>query len=266
MARCSEQTSSSQEYWNVAAETYDQDFTNTIIGQLWRDAVWLELDRSFQSGQRVLELNCGTGIDAVHLADRGIRVLGCDISPRMVELAHKRVAKAEVRDRLDFRPVATEMISVLEKDGTFDGAFSNFSGLNCVEDLSAVTKDLARLLKPGARFFLCMLGRFSAWELLWHLVHRNHERSLHRFQRQDSAIKVLYPSRKEIERAFSPYFRLRRWKGIGVALPPSYMEHWARRFPHLTMALGWVDNVIGKVPPLRNMGSCILLELERMKT
>lgn len=266
MAGSSELTSFSREYWNVAAETYDQDFTNTIIGQLWRDAVWLELDRSFQSGQRVLELNCGTGIDAAHLADRGIRVLACDISPRMIELACKRATTAELRDRLDFRPVATEMISVLEKDGPFDGAFSNFSGLNCVDDLSAVTSDLARLLKPGARIFLCMLGRFSVWESLWCLIHGNRRRSSQRFQQRDRAIKVQYPSRKEIERVFSPHFSLRRWKGIGVALPPSYMEHWARRFPRLVMALACVDNVIGKVSPLRSMGSCFLLELERTKT
>lgn len=265
MARSSEQTSSSQEYWNVAAETYDQDFTNTIIGQLWRDAVWLELDRTFHSGQRILELNCGTGIDAVHLADRGIRVLACDISPRMVELARKRATTSEVRDRLDFRSVATEMIGVLEKDGPFDGAFSNFSGLNCVEDLPGVTRDLACLLKPGARILLCMLGQFSAWESLWSLVHGNRKRSFQRFQRGNGPIKVQYPSRKQIERVFSPHFSLRRWKGIGVALPPSYMEHWARRFPHLTMALAWVDNVIGKVSLLRSMGSCILLELERTK-
>ena len=50
-------------------------------------AVWRELLRTFHPGQRVLEINCGTGIDAVSLGERGIRVLACDIAPRMIELA-----------------------------------------------------------------------------------------------------------------------------------------------------------------------------------
>jgi ubiquinone/menaquinone biosynthesis C-methylase UbiE len=266
MPLSSEQTSSSQAYWNVAAETYDQEFTNTIIGQLWREAVWVELDRGFKSGQRVVELNCGTGVDAVHLANSGIQVVACDISPRMIELARKRATMAGLCGLLDFRVVATEMISVLETEGPFDGAFSNFSGLNCVEDLSNVKRDLARLLKPGGRIFVCMLGRFSAWDTLRHVVHGNYKKVFQRCQRGDGVIKVQYPSIKEIEGVFSPQFSLRRWKGIGVTLPPSYVEHWARRFPHLTMALARVDRVIGRVPPLRSMASCILLEMERTRT
>ena len=63
----------SRHYWDGTADTYDQVFPETLVGKAQRNAVWRELDRAFQSGQRVLELNCGTGIDAVHLASRGVR-------------------------------------------------------------------------------------------------------------------------------------------------------------------------------------------------
>ena len=39
-------------------------------------AVWRRLDDGFGPGDRVLELGCGTGEDAVHLAQRGVRVRG----------------------------------------------------------------------------------------------------------------------------------------------------------------------------------------------
>src|ERR1700721_1115952 len=80
---------SAQAYWDAAAETYDLDFGNTLIGRAQRESIWKEIGKVFTAGQRILELNCGTGIDAVFLADRGVRVLACDIAPRMIALAER---------------------------------------------------------------------------------------------------------------------------------------------------------------------------------
>src|ERR1700682_1087014 len=141
---------SAAQYWNAAAEPYEQEFAGTVIGRTRREAVWREVDRIFSSGQRVLELNCGTGINALHLAGRVLRVLACDIAPRMIELARERASTSRFAPSIDFRVLATEDIGVLDGEGPFDGAFSNFSGLNCVEDLTVVARNLSHLLKPGA--------------------------------------------------------------------------------------------------------------------
>src|SRR5258708_974495 len=98
---------SAQAYWDTAANAYEDDFSGTLIGQTLRQAVWRDLDQLFGPGQRVLELNCGTGIDAVHLAGRGIRVLSCDIAPRMIELARQQ---AGATDLIDWRVLPTEDI------------------------------------------------------------------------------------------------------------------------------------------------------------
>ncbi len=87
-------TPPTQAYWDVAADSYARDFTTTLIGQKLRAAVWRDLDRAFRPGQKVLELNCGTGLDAVHLAQRKIRVLACDISKGMVEQARRHAEAA----------------------------------------------------------------------------------------------------------------------------------------------------------------------------
>jgi SAM-dependent methyltransferase len=256
----------SQAYWNAAAETYKQAFTGTLVGSMWREAVWREFDAAFQSGCYVLELNCGTGIDAIHLAHRGVSVLACDISSRMIELAHQNAVGTGVEELLDFRVLATEQLATLQATTTFDGAFSNFSGLNCVQDLAAVRRSLACRLRPGSRVLLCMLGRFGIWQKLWHLAHGEWNHVFRNAQSTDGAgaIKVQYPSPKQIVALFSPDFKLRRWKGIGTAVPPAYMEHWAVRFPQLTQCLNHIDRLIGGVPVLRNLGGCVLLEFERI--
>jgi SAM-dependent methyltransferase len=262
----SESLQLSQAYWNAAAETYKQAFTGTLVGSMWREAVWRQLDAAFQSGSYVLELNCGTGIDAIHLAHRGVAVLGCDISSRMIELARQNAVGTGVEELLDFRVLATEQLATLQDGTIFDGAFSNFSGLNCVQDLAAVRRSLACRLRPGSRVLLCMLGRFGVWQKLWHLAHGNWNHVFRSAKSTDveGAIQVQYPSRKQIVALFSPDFKLHRWKGIGIAVPPAYMEHWAVRFPQLTQCLNHIDSLIGSVPMLRNLGGCILLEFERI--
>lgn len=262
-------TGIAETYWDIAAETYERDFTGTLIGQTRRRAVLQRLERIFQPGQRILELNCGTGIDAVHLAGRGIRVLACDISPGMIHRARRLASATGAGDRIDFRVLATEKISILANEGPFDGAFSNFSGLNCVEDLSAVVEDLALLLKPGAPVLVCMMGRFVPWEITWFLAHRNWERAIHRLGQRHSrshveqdGLTICRPRVKEIVSLFAPRFRLRRWRGIGIAVPPSYTELSARRFPGLITLLAALDARIGGLPPFRSMADQVVLEFE----
>jgi SAM-dependent methyltransferase len=260
---------SAQAYWNVAADTYEQKFTGTIVGQTRRHAVWRDLERIFHPGDQVLELNCGTGIDAVFLAGKGVRILACDIAPRMIELARERAEAAEVTVRTDFRVLATEDISTLREQGPFDGAFSNFSGLNCVEDLSQVAEDLGDLLNPGAPFLMCMMGRFVPWEIAWFLAHGRPKRALMRIREERTCypgpgnLRVQRPSVAQITEQMGAEFRLRAWKGIGITVPPSYMEHWASRFPNLTRRLAEVDRRIGSLPLFRSMADCVLLEFER---
>ena len=76
------------------AASYDDTFTESVIGRLLRAAVWRRLDAQFRAGDRVLELNCGTGADAIHLAHTGVRVLATDVSEAMLDVTRRKVAQA----------------------------------------------------------------------------------------------------------------------------------------------------------------------------
>jgi SAM-dependent methyltransferase len=257
-----------QSYWNSAAETYEQNFSGTILGKVRRHAVWRDLERIFKPGENVLELSCGTGIDAVFLGWKGVHVLGCDISPRMIELARELAGKSAIASPPDFRVLATENIAEIT-DGPFDGAFSNFSGLNCVDDLSLVARDLGMLLKPGARFLVCMMGRFVPLEIAWFLAHGRPGRAFLRLCNARShydattQLSIQRPTVTQIERQMQPAFNLVRWKGIGITVPPSYAEHLAARLPKFIQILSKIDAHIGNLPFFRNMADCVLLEFER---
>ena len=254
------------------AETYDEVFTDSPIGRAQREAVWRELDRIFRPGQCILELNCGTGLDAVHLAGRGVEVLACDAAPHMVEVARRRLHTLGSELPVGLRVLTTEHIAELEGEGPFDGAFSNFGGLNCVRDLGAVARNLGRLLRPGATALLCLLNRSAAWEILWNLAQGRPRRALRRFQRGGTAgrlsegvtVQVYYPSIREMALKFCPEFKLVSLKGIGVTVPPSYCSSLAHRFPRALRTLAKVDGQVSRWPVLRSIGDHILFEFQRV--
>jgi SAM-dependent methyltransferase len=264
-------TQFAQAYWDTAAETYVQDFTGTGIGETRRQAVWRRFAKIFLPGQRLLELNCGTGIDAVHLARQGIQLVSCDISARMIELARQLAASTSTSELIDFKVLPNEEIFSLEGEDVFDGAFSNFCGLNCVEDLDAVARDLTRLVKPGAPLLLCMMGRFVPWEIAWFAARGELRKALRRLRRKDfrsgeaGSVRIHRPSVQEMTRIMSTGFRLRRWGGIGIAVPPTYTEYRMRHFPRMIRGLAGIDHLIGNLPIFRRMADCVLLEFECIK-
>ena len=260
-----------QAYWDTAAETYVQDFSGTGIGETRRHAVWRRLDKIFSPGQKLLELNCGTGIDAVHLAEKGIQLVACDISSRMIELARQLAATTNTSELIDFRVLPNEEIGSIKGENVFDGAFSNFCGLNCVEDLPAVVRELTRLVRPEARVLLCMIGRFVPWEIAWFMAHGEPRKALRRlrgnsFRSSDSGtVCIQRPSVSEIARVMSPAFMLRRWSGVGIAVPPTYTENRMQHFPRMIKVLAGIDRIIGDLPLFRRMADCVVLEFECVK-
>src|SRR4051794_10393322 len=108
------------------ARDYDQIFTNSLIGRAQRNAVWEVLIKSFRKNENVLELNCGTGEDAIFLADKGVSVFACDASRQMIEIAEQRLRNIVPRVPVVFCELPTERIGELHSDTQFDGAFSNF--------------------------------------------------------------------------------------------------------------------------------------------
>lgn len=256
-------------FWDTAAATYEKIFSGTTVGHIRREAVWREMERIFKPGEHVLELSCGTGLDAVFLGDKGIRVDAFDISPKMIELAQEHSNRMQPSLPPRFRVLATERLYTLH-EGPFDGAFSNFSGLNCVEDLTEVRKNLARLLKPGARLLVCMMGRFVPVEILWFLAHGQPKRAFSRLltnsasYHEDSRLKIQRPTVAQIRLQMQPSFRLLRWKGAGIAVPPSYAEPFAARFPKLIHAFANFDRRAGNLPVIRSMADCVILEFERV--
>src|SRR5260370_41664021 len=101
------------------AARYDVLWTSTAVGRAQRDLVWRDMDALFQTGERILDIGCGTGEDAAHFAQRGVTVYATDASPAMVQVAQARGVAAGVCG-------AEELAQIC---GTVDCAISKFRAL-----------------------------------------------------------------------------------------------------------------------------------------
>ena len=235
------------------AARYDELWSATATGRAQRKLVWRWVDEWFRPGERILDIGCGTGEDAAHLAARGLTVLATDVSAAMVAAAQSRGGfRAEV--------LAAEDIAQL--DGTFDGALSNFGALNCVADLAGVAGSLARLVRPGGRVAICLLGRVCAWETLYYLARLQVRKAFRRWGRGGAdfhGMTVRYPSTAAFRAAFAEGFELHRWTGIGLCVPPSYVK----LPPPAVRWLSGLDGVLARLPLLRGLADHRLFLLVR---
>jgi len=181
------------------APRYAELWSETSCGRAQREQVWREVDGLFRIGDRVLDLGCGTGDDAMHLMSRGVEVFGVDSAPGMVDIARTR--------GVDAKTMAIEELGSLED--MFDGAISNFGALNCVADLGKLSKTLARLVRPQGKLALSVMSRYC-WRTDWrHLPQRWSGQARWR------GIDVYYRSARSIAGAFAPHFDWQRRVSIG---------------------------------------------------
>ncbi len=278
--------------FDAAAHDYDSIFTHTTVGRWLREMVWARLGLDFQPGMRVLELACGTGEDAIWLARLGVRVVATDASPAMLTVAREKATRAGVADRVEFRlldladlefvvrmdslhsPQASVRDPGAEAPTTseiqFDGAFSNFGGLNCVSDLRQVAEFLGNVVRPGGRVVLVVMGPWCPWEIIWHLAHGQIGTAFRRLKPggveasvSGPRVHAWYTSTRRLRQEFAPWFRHRGTFGIGALLPPPYLGHLVDRWPSAFAKVAEGERRVAGWWPFNVWNDHYMIEFER---
>ncbi len=128
------------------------DLTNDVLS-MFQDRSWRRatLDAlGVGRGDRVLDLAAGTGTSAAPLADRGVRVVACDLSLGMLQVGRKR--------RPDVAFVAGDAGRLPFADESFDAVTISF-GLRNVPDVDGALEEMLRVTRPGGRVVICEFSR-----------------------------------------------------------------------------------------------------------
>jgi SAM-dependent methyltransferase len=125
------------------AERYDR-FRPT-----YPDAIIDELLNPDSAGKDVLDVGCGTGIASRQMAQRGAKVLGVELAPRMGEIARRHGIEVELGSFEDWEPAGRTFDRVVSAQ-----AWHWF-------DLPGATSKAASLLRPDGR--LCLVWN-AGWQ------------------------------------------------------------------------------------------------------
>jgi SAM-dependent methyltransferase len=235
--------------FDALAGSYDAEFTTSALGRALRAAVWQHLDVRFAGRASLLELGCGTGEDAIHLAQRGYRVLATDASSQMIRIAQCKAEHAGVADRIRFLAMPMEQLGDVLGAERFDGVYSNFGAVNCVTDIPALARLLASHLKPRAPLTFVVMGRYVPWEWAWYLARGDRSRAWRRLGADGvgwRGMRIHYPTSSRLAAALMPSFDVTGRAGLGSVLPPSYAAAWLDRHPRWLGALSGIDRAISR--------------------
>lgn len=248
------------------ARRYDEFADDHPHLRRMRGKVYRHLERVVPAGSRILELNAGTGTDAVHLASRGFRVHATDIAPGMLARLREKVARLGLEDRL-----SVQECSFLDLDrvagAPFDAVFSDLGGLNCTPDVGPVIESVRSLLRPGGTVVWVVMPRICLWELAFAFAgqfgfaFRRLSRHGTRAHLEGRHFDVFYFSPKEIVAAFGPDFELLAIEGLSVITPTAESKNLARRHRLVYRALAWLDDRVAPHAPMSGWGDFFIVSL-----
>lgn len=222
--------------FDALAPDYDSDFTQQPIGRLLRARVHERLLAHFSAGQHVLEIGCGTGEDALFLAEQGIHITATDVSQEMLTITRKKTANHE-NVRVEYFDIS-DMTRHVPTISPIDGVFSNFGALNCITDWRPLAQYLSEVVKPGGKVCFGIMSPYCAWEFIWHVLHWKPDIALRRLRGDDFGdIRITYPTIKHITDDFAPHFKRIKVMPLGLFLPTSALFDVVQKRPRLMKTL-----------------------------
>src|SRR5579871_1255964 len=211
---------------------FDVIYSEDKIIQYKRDRVRNQVLKLLPANSSILELNCGTGEDAVFFTKLGHYVHATDISEGMQQALKEKIKKNNLEDSVSHELCSYTDLENLNQKGPYDMIFSNFAGLNCSYELEKVLSSFDSLLKPGGVAVLVLLPKFCLWETL--LIAKgklktatrrwfsNKGRKAHI---EGEFFKCWYYNPSYVKKRIKDNYEVLDIEGLCTIVPPSYIKH-----------------------------------------
>ncbi|PIA79388.1 methylase [Gaetbulibacter sp. 4G1] len=237
--------------FDSASKQYDEVFTFSNIGKAQRQRVYNYINPIIGSSKKlnILEVNCGTGEDAILFGGLGHDVIATDISEEMIAVANAK----EHPKNVIFKIQDINTLSLGLFDINFDLVFSNFGGLNCLskEQLSIFIKESSKILNPKGKLVLVIMPKKCLWERFYFSLKGNYKKAKRRNTSENiivnvdgTNVKTWYYNPKDIVSLSEALYKTKKIKPIGLAIPPSYLENSFLAKSPLLYILKGIDRIV----------------------
>ncbi|MDY8138870.1 class I SAM-dependent methyltransferase [Aquimarina sp. 2201CG5-10] len=260
------------EAFDIAAITYDDVFTNSHIGKMQRDLVhdFLRKNISKEDSLDILEINCGTGHDAIWLAHQGHNVIATDISSEMISIAENKEFFSQKIPK--FRQLDINNLNETHFESSFDIIFSDFGGLNCLssDQLEFFFTSASKKLKPQGRIIGVIMPKHCLLESLYFIAKGNIKKAFRRNTKQAVSANVdgvlvdtWYYNPKDIKILSQSDFSTDTIKPIGFCIPPSYLESFFKKRIGLLKKLRNLDSFFKDFSSLSRYSDHYIISLSK---
>lgn len=250
--------------FSMAAENYDRFGEDHPHHARMRDKVYDSLMRAVPAGARILELNSGSGTDAVYLAQRGYHIHATDIAPGMLQRLEQKIEQRRLEDHVTVQQCSFLSLEYIE-GGPYDAVFSDLGGLNCAPDLAPIVEKLPLVLRPGGTLIWVVMPPICLWELLMVLAGQFR----YAFRRlspggtiahlEGNYFPVYYYTPEKVVRALGPQFKIASISGLSVITPTAESKNLAKHHRTLYGALAWLDDRLSPHWPWRGWGDFFIV-------
>jgi len=242
---------------------YDEADRNNPVLQDLRRQVYAHVRKFIKPASRILELNAGTGLDALYFVSQGHRIHATDLSDGMISQVRRKIQQNNIATQLTCQQLSyTQLDKCSQKN--FDYVFSNFGGLNCVRDLSQVTRNLPGLLNDEAYVTFVIMPPVSLWELTW-VLKGNLQKAVRRLRREGTVahlegeyFKTYYHSLNAIRKSLQPSFHLIACESLALLSPPPHCSAFPVRHPRIYNFLRGTDRLLRRLYPFNRWGDHLI--------
>jgi ubiquinone/menaquinone biosynthesis C-methylase UbiE len=254
------------EAFSRTAEKYDSFNKDHPHLTRMRGKVYAHIARMLPSGSRILELNAGTGTDAVSLAQMGYFIHATDIAGGMLDRLREKVEQQDLDERVTSQACSFSDLAHIQ-NGPFDAVFSDLGGLNCIPALMPIIDSLPLVLRPGGLVIWVLMPPVCLWELMTlftgqgRLALRRLSRNGTRAHLEGLYFPVYYFTPNQVIRWFGTSYRMLALEGLSVITPTAESKNLARRFPGLYRVLSWADDRLSPRPPWWGWGDFFILSM-----
>jgi ubiquinone/menaquinone biosynthesis C-methylase UbiE len=247
---------------------FDEIYAGNTIINYKRERVRTHLMQYLQPQSHILELNSGTGEDAIFFAQQGHYVHATDISTGMQQRLGEKAKP--FAGQITTEVCSFTQLDQLKNKGPYDHIFSNFGGLNCTGDLDNVLLSFDALLKPGGKATLVVIPPFCLWETL--LIFKGKFRTAFRrffsgkgrkARVEDTYFTCYYYRSSFIINALQKTFKVLGVEGLCTIVPPSYMEGFAEKHPAAYSFLKNKEDKLKATWPWKYMGDYFIITLQK---
>jgi len=247
---------------------FDNLYDSNYLVSYSRKIIRSEFLRIAPPSGNVLELNAGTGTDAIFFATKGFRVTATDVSSKMVEVTKEKIAKHNLQNNVNVQLCNFWDIDQLDSI-QYDVVYSNFGGLNCTDNLNQLLPKILGKLKPGGKALLVLMPVFCPWERMMLLV-GNGKVGLRRRRNKSTVahiegeyFRVWYYPASYIKKALRNEAKVIRQQSLSLFVPPSSYRDFYKKYPRLLRILEKIDALVCSRWPFKNWGDYLILTIEK---